>query len=252
MGKPRAKILVVDDDNNLLDLLVDTLTSIGYEVFGVHDGIEALEKLKQDSFDIMISDVKMPGIDGIALLKKVRRYYPRLPVLFITGVESPEVMGRASPDGFLAKPFRIQHIEEMIENALAGREEKTKSPIRRVMVVDDDDTFRETLVDMLTASNYLPFAVSSGAEALEELEKGAVDAVITDIKMPQMDGIALMHRVKEMFPHMPVVLVTAFFAEHDPEAASEISPADGFLQKPFRAENIVKILNDLTVTPTVK
>jgi len=136
IAKKKARILVVDDDLNLLDLLTDTLEAIGYRPEAAPGGAEAMEKLNREKYDLLITDIKMPDIDrekydllitdikmpdidGIQLLKKVRRSFPELPVLFITGVAEPEIIGRALPDGVLAKPFRINHIEELIENTLS-------------------------------------------------------------------------------------------------------------------------------------
>jgi DNA-binding NtrC family response regulator len=242
----RAKILIVDDDTNLLDLLVDTLSGIGYHATGVPSGIQALVKLKGESFDLMISDIKMPGLDGLGLLKKVRRYYPNLPVLFITGFATAEMIGRASADGFLAKPFRISHIEELIEDTLAGKQEQIATPVRRILVVDDDDTFRETLTMTLRAHNYIPISASSAADALKELDNGEVDAVISDIRMPDTDGITLMKKIKQKDPEMPVILITGFMAALEPDPDSESATPDGFLQKPFKVEKIIKLLNELS------
>lgn len=114
-----AKILVVDDDDVLRELLVDTLATIGYTATAAVDGAAVMEMLKSNEFDLVISDVKMPIIDGITLLGLIRDAYPQMPVLLITGVASPEIVGEAHPDGFLAKPFRISHIEDMIEATLA-------------------------------------------------------------------------------------------------------------------------------------
>ncbi len=242
----KAKILVVDDDATLLGLLVDTLSAIGYTAIGVAGGIEALEILRQQCFDLLITDIKMPGMDGITLSKKIRRHYPGLPILFITGVASPEIIGRASPDGFLAKPFRINHIEELIENTLKNRSETVTRQIRKVMVVDDDPTFREMLADALRFDEYIPCAVSSGEEALRELERGQVDAVITDIKMPGMDGITLLKQIKEHNTDMPVILITAYLSEEDIKNQEVQDLADGFIRKPFRVEKIVELLNALS------
>lgn len=118
MNRSVIKILVVDDDHNLLELLDDTLTTIGYGAVGAVDAFEALEKLKEQRFDLVISDIRMPGMDGFELLREIRESYPGLPVLFITGVELPEAIEKAAPDGFLLKPFRISHIERLIEDCL--------------------------------------------------------------------------------------------------------------------------------------
>ncbi|HPC11739.1 MAG TPA: response regulator, partial [candidate division Zixibacteria bacterium] len=243
------RLLVVDDDPLLRELLQDTLDTLGYRVTAAADGIEALERLAQGSFDLVITDIKMPGMDGIALLKRVNRLYPDLPVLFITGVASPEVIGQASPVGFLAKPFRISHIERLISDALHWRKERVEHPIRRVMVVDDDDLFREMLADTLTGHGFTACAVQNGPQALSELENGPVDAVITDIKMPGMDGIALMQAIKERHPELPVVLITAFMSEAELGPATPAARADGFLRKPFEIDRILELLDSLAPSP---
>ncbi len=245
MSQTKATILVVDDDATLRELLVDTLETIGYTVVGMSDGIEALEELHRGSYDLLITDIKMPGMDGVALLKKVRRYYPDLPVLFITGVTSPEIIGRASPDGFLAKPFRISHIEELIEETLSGRSETVSQPIRKVLIVDDDDLFRDMLTEALRFNDFIPYAVRNGEEALQELERGTVDAVITDIRMPGMDGITLLKKIKEKYPNLPVVLITAFYSQDGSDYFETTQQADGFLKKPFHVEHIVSLLKEL-------
>jgi len=247
----KTKILVVDDDTHLRELLIDTLDAIGYGASGASDGVEALQKLREEKVDLVISDIKMPGIDGVTLLKKVRRYYPALPVLFITGVASPEIIGRASPDGFLAKPFRISLIEELIEDTLSGKSEKVARPIRKVMVVDDDDLFRDMLTEALRCSDYVPCAVAGGDEALKELENGTVDAVIADIKMPGMDGISLLKKIKAEHPKMPVVLITAFFSQDEAVRKAGSVEADGFLQKPFEIDSIIEILEEISQTAAV-
>ena len=243
MTLSRVKILVVDDDSVLRELLMDTLNSLGYRSNSAIDGIDALEKLKCSKYDLMISDIKMPNIDGISLLKKVRRYYPELPVLFITGVASPEVIGCASPDGFLAKPFRISHMEQLIEEALNGKSDQVLEPIKKVMVVDDDDLFRSMLTETLNINNYIATAVEGGEGALKELENGMVDAVIADIKMPGMDGVALMSNIKEKYPDLPVILITGFFLDEHLERTNQ---ADGFLRKPFKPDRIIDLLKSLT------
>ena len=116
----RAKILVVDDDAALLSLLIDTLSAIGYNATGAGSGARALELLAESAFDLMITDIRMPEMDGLRLRDRVRRLYPEMPVLFVTGVALPDIIAQASPDGVLEKPFRISQIEALIESTLAS------------------------------------------------------------------------------------------------------------------------------------
>ncbi len=249
MREQSAKILIVDDDARLRELLIDTLNTIGYNADIASDGNNALQKLQHNHYDLVISDIRMPELDGFMLLKKIRQHYPELPVLFITGVTSEDMIGSANPDGFLAKPFRIGHIEQLIKDALSKKHSKNKHTFRRVMIVEDDDLFRDMLGEALQYNSFITTAVEGGKEALRELQYGKVDAVITDIKMPGMDGITLLKEIKKIKPDLPVILISAFFSDEDIlKSSSDYQPA-GFLQKPFEIQAIVKLLDSL---PTVK
>lgn len=118
MKKSDARILVVDDDSHLLGLLTETLGSIGYNAENAKSAKEALAKLAKSKFHLIISDIKMPEMDGLSLLGRIREIYPRLPVIFITGLPRTDILRSANPEGILSKPFRISNLEDLIEQAL--------------------------------------------------------------------------------------------------------------------------------------
>jgi len=120
MEESGTNILVVDDDSALLSLLIDTLCAIGHNATGAGSGKMALDILAEQPFDLMITDIRMPEMDGLKLRDRVKRLYPEMPVLFVTGVAYPDIIAQASPDGVLAKPFRISQIEALIESTLAS------------------------------------------------------------------------------------------------------------------------------------
>jgi CheY-like chemotaxis protein len=249
-NRKNKKILVVDDDANLLDLLVDTLTAVGYEAIPAPGGVEALEALTQNTFDLIVTDIKMPDVDGISLLKKVRRYYPDLPVLFITGVATPDIIASANPDGFLAKPFRISHIEDLIESTLNRELPVRPQVMKKILVVDEDSDFREMLSEALTVSQYIPFAVPNGADALREIQNGEFDAVITDMVMPDMESLSFLREVKEQMPEVPVILTGADVLEQSSEPDTEPLPYDRYLQKPYNAGDVIALLKSVSSSTT--
>lgn len=118
MNKSAARILVVDDDSRLLGLLTDTLETIGYTAEDASSAKEALAKLAESKFHLIISDIKMPEMDGLSLLSRIRENYPGLPVIFITGQPQTDILRSANPEGILSKPFRISNLEDLIEQAL--------------------------------------------------------------------------------------------------------------------------------------
>ena len=118
MNKSAARILVVDDDSRLLGLLTETLAAIGYSAEDASTAKEALAKLAESKFHLIISDIKMPEMDGLSLLERIRENYPGLPVVFITGLPQTDILRSANPEGILSKPFRISNLEDLIEQAL--------------------------------------------------------------------------------------------------------------------------------------
>ena len=118
MNKSAARILVVDDDSRLLGLLTDTLETIGYTAEDASSGQEALAKLAESKFHLIISDIKMPEMDGLSLLSRIRENYPGLPVIFKTGQPRLDLVRLANDEGILTKPFRISNLEDLIEQAL--------------------------------------------------------------------------------------------------------------------------------------
>ncbi len=105
----KSKILVVDDEEGMLEVYVDTLQDLeGVEICPEKDSRKAAERLAEESFDVLITDIRMPGIDGVELLRIGRKYDPELPVLIITAFPSVETAVEAMKLGavdYITKPF---------------------------------------------------------------------------------------------------------------------------------------------------
>ncbi|GAI15934.1 unnamed protein product [marine sediment metagenome] len=86
----KQKILLLDDEDSLIKWLSYALEQKNYEVFATTEPAQALTKIKNEKFDCIISDIRMPQIDGFEFLKKVRKTYPDVPVIFITAYGSME------------------------------------------------------------------------------------------------------------------------------------------------------------------
>jgi DNA-binding NtrC family response regulator len=102
---------------------------------------------------------------------------------------------------------------------------------KRILVVDDQESMRDMLADLLEMMGYAPRAVAGGAEALHELEAGGIDLVITDLNMPVMDGMELMKQIKSRTPDLPVIVITGYGTFHT-ERQVLSSGADGYIPKP--------------------
>jgi len=111
----------------------------------------------------------------------------------------------------------------------------------RLLVVDDEPTQREMLSGILGRAGYRVETAAGGREALEALERDAFDLLLTDQKMPGMDGLALLDRAQAMRPDLPVVLMTAYGSVSDAVAAMKKGAAD-YLTKPFEREELLLVL----------
>jgi DNA-binding NtrC family response regulator len=245
----KVKILVVDDDPYLLDMLIETLKTIGYDASGAPGAEDALGYLDTNPVQLVITDIRMPGMDGVEFARCVKQLQPDLPVIFITGAFNSSILKKVDVDGFLPKPFRIGQIEELIEEVISRSSSPNPGRGDTILVVDDDETFRLMLLETLKLSGYRTIGAASGDEALAVLRQSGVDAVITDIKMPGMDGITLAARIKERRPDMPVIIITGYIPA-DGERPLAVDGADGFLIKPFKIESITDLLETLKQRPS--
>lgn len=114
-----------------------------------------------------------------------------------------------------------------------------------VMIVDDNVHMAEVLAEMLDVFNVNSVSVQNGELALRSLHEEPVSLVITDLRMPQMSGVDLLKSIKAQTPEIPVVVISGYtLSAEDDQAVREI--ADGFLNKPFRMEDIGQLLERLT------
>lgn len=121
----RIKILIVEDEKMLAEILSDTLSDRNFDVRLAYDGIHALEAIKKEPFDVIVSDVMMPNLDGYSLAKKLRNEGFNTPILFLTALSATEDVVKGFETGgndFLKKPFAIDELIVRVK-ALAGRAE---------------------------------------------------------------------------------------------------------------------------------
>ena len=123
MEKP--SILVVDDELLIRDLLYDFFTGQGWNITVAENGEKALEVLSQKPIDLILSDIKMPAMDGLTLASRVRQTHPGLPVVLMTGFPSVDTAVSAlrnRVEDYVIKPFNINQLYKLIEAKLAEKD----------------------------------------------------------------------------------------------------------------------------------
>src|SRR5437870_8209602 len=120
-GATRPRILVVDDEASIRDLLAKTLALAEYDVDVAPDGRSALERMRLYPYDLLIADLKMPGMDGLTVIREAKRYKGDLPVIIITGFSTESSAIEAvnlGVAGYLTKPFRVPQVLAAAAKAL--------------------------------------------------------------------------------------------------------------------------------------
>jgi CheY-like chemotaxis protein len=119
------RILVADDDKRIQDVVSELLEFMGFEVALAGNGIEAMAVFLDSSFDLVLTDLQMPVMDGLSLASHIKERSPSTPVILLTGSDGETVrkkMERAPVDSVIFKPFRLEDLQRTVQGALTSRE----------------------------------------------------------------------------------------------------------------------------------
>jgi len=121
-GPPdKARILVVDDEEAVRDLIARSLSAAEYDVETAEDGATAVERMRANDYDLLITDLKMPGMDGLSVIRDARRKSAEMPIIIITGFSTEASAIEAinlGVSGYLTKPFRLPRVLAATARAL--------------------------------------------------------------------------------------------------------------------------------------
>jgi two-component system OmpR family response regulator len=217
-------VLIVDDEQDFVKSASKALNRRGFDCSGVLDGASALQKLREGWFDVVVLDLKMPGLDGEEVFRRIQRDYPGLPVIMLTGHGSIPHAFQTAKKGiadYVAKPCDMDELAERIRRVEAAayarretcREDATRdseSEVIGLLVVDDEADFLHSIQKSLSHRNMTVWTAQSPSGAFALLKEQLIDVVVLDVRLPEMDGLEVLRRVKRMNPDIEVVLLTGF------------------------------------------
>ena len=129
MNEPKKKILVVDDDEEMRSLLQDFIAEEGFVPFSAGNSLEALRKVAGEVFDVVITDIRMPGLTGLDILPKLKRMQPKAFILAITAFGNDEVKQKALQRGagaYLEKPIQLHQLRGLLREVLDSRSSRAR------------------------------------------------------------------------------------------------------------------------------
>ncbi len=254
--------LIVDDDEVLLETAVDTMNSLGLKVEEARSGQEALGMIKHKqtdgkNYDIVIIDLKMPDMDGIETIRRIREEIKaNIPILLISAYSWSDVEQEAKEvgvSGFLSKPLFPSTLYDKI-NEILGTENKSAevesdySDLKglNILVTEDNDINWEIISALLETYGITTERAENGRIAVEKMqkaEKGSYALVFMDIQMPEMNGLDATRAIRALddpwASNIPIIAMTAdAFSENVTECLN--AGMNGHIAKPIDIKLVLK------------
>lgn len=202
-----ATVLVIDDDPNMQEMMSRYLSDHGYQVILAATGVEALGLVKKTSPDLITLDVKMPELDGWAVLAalKTDAETAEIPVIMTTTMDDREKGLALGADEYLVKPIAWPHLERVLGQFCSNPHEES------ILIIEDDEETRQQFSRQLESSGWDVLQAENGQAALDQLQHDRPSMILLDLMMPVMDGFEfLVERQKRPeLLSIPVIVVTA-------------------------------------------
>ena len=240
--KSSPRILIVDDSATIRFGLSRVLDKMGAIVTQASDGINGFEIAKSEDFDLIITDVEMPGMDGFSLCENLKKIQAKrsTPIIILSSREQEEDIERGfkvGAAGYVPKSCAKSELRERIEGIL-DRNALLKG--RLVLVVDDSRFDRKITGNALLEAGFQVIGADDGRRALELLRDFTPDLILCDLNMPEIDGYQLCKMVhsSERLCDIPFIIMSA---DGDRATMRRLLQygASAFLVKPFNVDQLV-------------
>jgi two-component system, NtrC family, response regulator HydG len=238
-SKP-PRILIVDDEPDTCENLSDILTDVGYQVDTAHDGFAALKLVQQNSYDIALLDLRMPGMDGLELYRRIREISAGTVAIVVTAYASSDTAQSVLSAGawnIVSKPVNIGSLLGMVAAAL-------DTPL--ILVVDDDHDLCDNLWDLLRERGYRVWLAHDIPEAEKALLQRKFHVVLIDMKLPAGEGYEVLRTLQQADQDARAILITG----HAPEMEVKIQKAldagaNAVCYKPFDVDKLLGTVKEL-------
>jgi len=232
-------VLIVDDNRAMAENLAEILRDAGTEVTVASSGVQALEQVKHQRFDALITDMKMPVMGGAQLVHEIRRLDPGLPAIIVTAYTREDDLAGAQHEGILAVLPKPVPISQLLQLVAAARRDGL------VALVEDDPGLSENLVEALRDRGFTAIAARSSLET-ERLGGVRPFAALVDLHLPGSPRGEVLALLAKAFAGLPLIVTTGF-PDLKPQTDSY-----AVLLKPVDTARMLGMLEDLyqrRVTP---
>ncbi len=246
------RILFVDDEESLVFAAKDYLEDFGYQVISERDPVRAFEIFKDDpeGFDLLITDMTMPHMTGDMLAREIMSIRPDIPVILCSGYSEKISEENAKDMGikaFVMKPALVEEMATTIRRVLDQKREGKTHPPKHILIVDDEEQMRLMIRQLLESSGFEISEAPEGKTALRLCREKQPDLMITDLIMPEKEGIETIVEIKRDFPEIRIIAISGG-GQSDPETYLSLAKnlgAERTFVKPFEMNELLKAVKDL-------
>jgi two-component system response regulator HydG len=241
-AKPR--VLIVDDEPDTCANLADILTDVGYEADTAHDGLAALALVRQHAYDVALLDLRMPGMDGLELYRRIREISAGTVAIIVSAYASSDTAKSVLAAGawkILSKPVNIGSLLGLVAKAIDG-------PL--VLVVDDDRDLCDSLWDLLRERGYRVSLAHDIPQAEQALSQMKFHVVLIDMKLPVGDGGQVVRMLLKSGNEARAILITGAAAEMETKVHEALATgASAVCYKPFDVDKLLGTIEHLCERP---
>jgi DNA-binding response OmpR family regulator len=260
----KIKILIIEDEKSLVDLLLTKLEKEGYEIRAALDGAEGLKEIKKFSPDLILLDIVMPKMNGYEVLEKMHQEKIKIPVIIISNSGQPVEIEKTTKLGaidhlvktefsaadVLEKVHKCLHdqdgeVDEKKAAAITPKESKEVKQLNiKVVLVEDDPFLREICSKKLVKEGYSVYEAIDGEQALGIVRQVKPDIVLLDIILPALDGFQILHEIRKdadkVVAKVPVIMLSNLGQDDDIKKAMEMGANDYLVKAHFTTEEIAQ------------
>ncbi len=258
-GSEGKKVLVIDDNSTNRSILKNQMEQWNLVPTLASSGDEALQILSEGAtFDLVVTDMQMPDMDGMQLAKAIRKQHLAVPIILLSSVGDESHKSHTELfSSVLTKPVRqatlhkhvlIQlkqqdkpFVEEQASKKIFSIEFAKKYPLN-ILIAEDNPVNQKLAERVLTKLGYTPAKALNGKEAVDAVQQKNYDIILMDVQMPIMDGLEATQNIRRMKLRQPIIIaVTANAMQGDKEICLAAG-MDDYISKPIKVEELVKVI----------
>lgn len=254
------RLLIVDDNPNQLQTLQHQLLYQGAKPVTATSGVDALQLVTNGHFDVVITDFKMPGMNGLQLAAAIKELRQQLPIVLLNTIGNDVKKHNQLFAAVVIKPIK----QAQLINALTGSLTQKQSVARKssgilnnkfaenrplnILVAEDNPVNQLLILKILDKLGYHPALATTGKEALHMAAGQKFDVILMDIEMPEMDGVSVTRRIRADHGHQPFIVAMTASALIESRDECLAAGMDHYITKPINLKTFVSVLREARVS----